>query len=122
MTVSGMNKKSGNTITVFKGDGIGPEITDAVLSVLDAAGAGLTYEIFSVGEKEYEEHGALIPEEGFQSFERTGVLLKSPITTPVGKGFRSLNVMLGKNMTYMPISARQNPTRRSRRRSPMWIW
>lgn len=96
MTVSGMNKKSGNTITVFRGDGIGPEITDAVLSVLDAAGAGLTYEIFSVGEKEYEEHGALIPEEGFQSFERTGVLLKSPITTPVGKGFRSLNVMLRK--------------------------
>ena len=83
-------------ITVFKGDGIGPEITDAVLAILDAAGAGLEYEIFNVGEAEYEAHGALIPEEAFASFERNKVLLKSPITTPVGKGFRSLNVMMRK--------------------------
>lgn len=83
-------------ITVFKGDGIGPEITDAVLEVLEAAGAGLEYEMFNVGEAEYEAHGELIPEAGFKSFEKTGVLLKSPITTPVGKGFRSLNVMLRK--------------------------
>lgn len=85
-----------DTITVFKGDGIGPEITDAVLAILDAAGAGLEYEIFNVGEAEYEAHGALIPEEAFASFERNKVLLKSPITTPVGKGFRSLNVMMRK--------------------------
>ena len=50
------------TSTVFKGDGIGPEITDAVLKILDAAGAPLEYEIFRVGAAEYEEHGALIPE------------------------------------------------------------
>ena len=85
-----------HTITVFKGDGIGPEITDAVLAILDAAGADLAYEIFSVGEAEYEAHGALIPEEAFASFEATRVLLKSPITTPVGKCFRSLNVMMRK--------------------------
>lgn len=85
-----------NTITVFKGDGIGPEITDAVLKILDAAGAGLEYEIFRVGAAEYEENGALIPEEGFASFEKNRVLLKSPITTPLGTGFRSLNVMLRK--------------------------
>ena len=85
-----------DTITVFKGDGIGPEITDAVLEILDAAGADLTYEIFSVGEAEYEAHGELIPQEGFVSFEKNRVLLKSPITTPVGKGFRSLNVMMRK--------------------------
>ncbi len=84
------------TITVFKGDGIGPEITDAVLKILDAADAGLEYEIFHVGEAEYEAHGALIPEEAFASFEKTRILLKSPITTPVGKGFRSLNVMMRK--------------------------
>ncbi len=83
-------------ITVFKGDGIGPEITDAVLRILDAAGAGLEYEIFNVGEAEYEANGALIPDEAFESFEKTRVLLKSPITTPVGKGFRSLNVMMRK--------------------------
>lgn len=83
-----------NKITVFKGDGIGPEITDAVLDILTAAGADLEYEIFRVGNDEYLENGALIPEAAFQSFEKTKVLLKSPITTPIGKGFRSLNVTL----------------------------
>lgn len=83
-----------NTITVFKGDGIGPEITDAVLEILEKAGANLAYEIFNVGEAEYERNGALIPAAGLASFEKTHVLLKSPITTPVGKGFRSLNVTL----------------------------
>lgn len=82
------------TITVFKGDGIGPEITDCVLDILKAAGADLEYEIFSVGEQEYLDHGALIPDDAFASFEKHKVLLKSPITTPVGKGFRSLNVTL----------------------------
>ena len=46
-----------NTITVFKGDGIGPEITDAVLKILDKAGADLNYEIFYVGAKEYDTNG-----------------------------------------------------------------
>ena len=82
------------TITVFKGDGIGPEITDAVLQILDAAKAPLSYEIFNVGAAEYERHGALIPDDAFASFEKTHLLLKSPITTPIGKGFRSLNVTL----------------------------
>lgn len=83
-------------ITVFKGDGIGPEITEAVIQILDAAGAGLEYEAYNVGEAEYEANGALIPDGAFESFERTRVLLKAPITTPVGKGFRSLNVMMRK--------------------------
>ncbi len=106
-----MKDEKKNTITVFKGDGIGPEITDAVIEILDKAGAGLSYEIFNVGEAEYEAHGELIPEEGFKSFERTGVLLKSPITTPVGKGFRSLNVMLRKKYDlYANIRpAKSNP-------------
>ena len=53
-----------DTITVFKGDGIGPEITDSVLRILDAAGADLNYEVFNVGAAEYEAHGELIPTEG----------------------------------------------------------
>ena len=57
------------TITVFKGDGIGPEITDAVLKILDKAGADLNYEIFNVGAKEYETNGKLIPDEAFASFD-----------------------------------------------------
>ena len=85
-----------DTITVFKGDGIGPDITDSVLRILDAAGADLNYEVFNVGAAEYEAHGELIPKEGYASMEKTHVLLKSPITTPLGKGFRSLNVTLRK--------------------------
>lgn len=82
------------TITVFKGDGIGPEITDCVLEILKAAKAELEYEIFNVGEAEYKANGALIPQAAYESFDKTKVLLKSPITTPIGKGFRSLNVTL----------------------------
>lgn len=88
--------KMSDVITVFKGDGIGPEITDSVLAILDAAEAGLTYEIFPVGAAEYEAHGELIPDEAFASFEKNRILLKSPITTPLGTGFRSLNVMMRK--------------------------
>lgn len=85
-----------STITVFKGDGIGPEITDAVLKILDAAKANLNYEIYQVGEGEFLKNGKLIPDEAYASFERNKILLKSPITTPIGKGFRSLNVTLRK--------------------------
>ena len=91
-------------ITVFRGDGIGPELVDNVLKILKAANAPLEYEIYNVGEDEWKRNGALIPEEAYASFERTKVLLKSPITTPVGKGFRSLNVTLrGKYDLYANI-------------------
>lgn len=109
------------TITVFKGDGIGPEITDAVLQILDAAKAPLSYEIFNVGAAEYERHGALIPDDAFASFEKTHLLLKSPITTPIGKGFHSSTSRCATNTTSMPISVRPNRIRPSRRLSPTSI-
>lgn len=93
-----------HTVTVFRGDGIGPELVEAAMKVLDCAGAPLSYEVFDVGEAEYERNGKLIPDEALASFERTHVMLKSPITTPVGKGFRSLNVTLrGKYNLYANI-------------------
>jgi isocitrate dehydrogenase (NAD+) len=93
-----------HTITVFRGDGIGPELVDSVLKILDAVKAPLTYEIFEVGENEWKRNGALIPEAAYASFEKNKVLLKAPITTPVGKGFRSLNVTLrGKYDLYANI-------------------
>jgi isocitrate dehydrogenase (NAD+) len=93
-----------HTITVFRGDGIGPELVDSVLKILDAVKAPLTYEIFEVGENEWKRNGALIPEVAYASFEKNKVLLKAPITTPVGKGFRSLNVTLrGKYDLYANI-------------------
>lgn len=81
-------------ITVFKGDGIGPEICDAVVRILKAANAPLRYSCFEVGEAEYNRNGKLIPDEAYASFEKNKILLKAPITTPIGKGFRSLNVTL----------------------------
>ena len=93
-----------HTVTVFRGDGLGPELVEAAMKVLDCAGAPLSYEVFDVGEAEYERNGKLIPDEALASFERTRVMLKSPITTPVGKGFRSLNVTLrGKYNLYANI-------------------
>lgn len=82
------------TITVFKGDGIGPEICSAVCDILQAVKAPLQFEFFEVGEAEYKRHGKLIPDAAYASFEKNRILLKAPITTPVGKGFRSLNVTL----------------------------
>ena len=61
------------TITVFKGDGIGPEITDAVLDILKAAKAPLDYEIFQVGLPLYEECGELVSPEAFASFEKNKI-------------------------------------------------
>ncbi len=83
-------------ITVMLGDGIGPEICDAVMRILEGAHADVAFECFNVGAKEYERTNALIPEAAYASFERNRVLLKAPITTPIGKGFRSLNVTLRK--------------------------
>ena len=80
-------------ITVAKGDGIGPEIMDATLSILDAAGAGLSYDFIEVGEKVYlSGNTAGISSEAWETIRRNKVFLKSPITTPQGGGYKSLNV------------------------------
>lgn len=84
------------TVTLMKGDGIGPEICDAVIRILKAADADVVFEEFEVGEAEYKRNGELIPKEAYESFEKNKVMLKAPITTPIGKGFRSLNVTLRK--------------------------
>lgn len=81
-------------VTLFKGDGIGPEICASVKKVIEASRADIEFEEFNVGEAEYNAHGALIPQEAFDSIEKNHVILKAPITTPIGKGFRSCNVLL----------------------------
>ncbi|HWS27036.1 MAG TPA: isocitrate dehydrogenase [Xanthomonadales bacterium] len=85
-----MNK----TITIIRGDGIGPEITDASLRVLQALNCGLVFEFASAGMAALEQHGTLLPQSTLQSIARTRVALKGPLTTPVGDGFSSLNVEL----------------------------
>ncbi len=85
------------TITIIKGDGIGPEIMDATLRVLDATGADLSYEFVNAGLAALEDSGELLPAETLETIAKNGICLKGPLTTPVGKGFGSINVALRKH-------------------------
>src|ERR1700752_2326377 len=86
-------------ITVAYGDGIGPEIMEATLHVLREAGAGLAIETIEVGERVYTmgATSGILPS-AWETLKRTGVLLKAPITTPQGKGYKSLNVTMRKTL------------------------
>ena len=81
-------------ITVIRGDGIGPEIMDATLDVLGRLDVGLEYEFADAGLVALEKHGELLPQATLDSIARNRVALKSPLTTPVGGGFSSINVAL----------------------------
>jgi len=82
------------TITLIPGDGIGPEVTAAARRVLDAAGAELAYDLQLAGAEAMERFGDPLPDAVLESIRRNRVALKGPVTTPVGKGFRSVNVRL----------------------------
>ncbi|WP_114747743.1 NADP-dependent isocitrate dehydrogenase [Pleomorphovibrio marinus] len=85
------------TITIAKGDGIGPEIMEATLRVLSATGAKISYEEIEIGEKSYlNGHSSGIPQEAWNTIRLNKVLLKAPITTPQGGGYKSLNVTMRK--------------------------
>lgn len=87
------------SITVAKGDGIGPEIMDATLHILKEAGARIDIEEIEIGEKVYlSGNSAGIAPESWESLRRTKVFLKAPITTPQGGGFKSLNVTVRKTL------------------------
>jgi isocitrate dehydrogenase (NAD+) len=85
---------SGTTVTLIPGDGIGPEVTAATLRVLEAAGADLEWERHAAGAEAVERCGEPLPAAVLESIRRNGVALKGPVTTPVGKGFQSVNVQL----------------------------
>ncbi|MCL4111239.1 UNVERIFIED_CONTAM: hypothetical protein GTU68_026490 [Idotea baltica] len=86
-------------VTVAKGDGIGPEIMDATLRILEAANAGIEPEFIDIGEKVYlSGHTSGIEASSWDSLRRNKVFLKAPITTPQGKGYKSLNVTIRKTM------------------------
>ncbi|HIE13290.1 MAG TPA: NAD-dependent isocitrate dehydrogenase, partial [Desulfotomaculum sp.] len=81
-------------ITLIPGDGIGPEITTAARRVLEASGARIEWEVVEAGERVIGEYGTPLPEHVLESIKRNRVALKGPLTTPVGGGFRSVNVTL----------------------------
>ncbi len=82
------------TITLIRGDGTGPELADAARRCVDASGAKVQWEIVDAGVDVYEKEGTPLPDRVLESIRRNRVALKAPITTPVGKGFRSVNVQL----------------------------
>lgn len=81
-------------VTLLPGDGIGPEVVDATMKVLDASGARVDWEIFQVGERAVREVGDPLPDAVLESVRSNGVALKGPVTTPRGAGYRSVNISL----------------------------
>ncbi|HTG53678.1 MAG TPA: isocitrate/isopropylmalate family dehydrogenase [Gemmatimonadaceae bacterium] len=81
-------------VTLIPGDGIGPEITDAAVRVLEASGAKFAWDVQLAGMAAVSAHGTPIPAETLESIERTRLALKGPLETPVGGGYRSVNVEL----------------------------
>ncbi len=84
-------------VVLIPGDGIGPEITDAVLQVLDAAGAPIQWERCQAGLAALENGGEVLPEATLDAIDHHRIALKGPCTTPVGEGFSSVNVQLRKH-------------------------
>jgi isocitrate dehydrogenase (NAD+) len=85
-------------ITLIPGDGIGPEITEATKSVLEATGIKFDWEIGVVGETAQNTEGTPLPERVLASIRKNKIALKGPVTTPIGTGFRSVNVALRKSL------------------------
>jgi len=86
------------TVTLIPGDGTGPEVTEATREVIDALEVDIEWEVQEAGEKVVEEEGTPLPEHVLESIRRNKVGLKGPLTTPVGEGFRSVNVALRKEL------------------------
>src|SRR5271165_6299563 len=85
-------------VTLIPGDGTGPELCEAVKTVIAATGVPIEWETVEAGADVVEKYGTPLPENVLESVRRTHVALKGPITTPIGTGFRSVNVALRKEL------------------------
>ena len=85
-------------VTLIKGDGIGPEISDAVVKIIKASGADIEWDVQRAGMDVIAEEGSPLPQRVLDSVKKNKIALKSPVTTPIGKGFRSVNVQLRKEL------------------------
>lgn len=83
-----------HNITLIKGDGIGPSIMDVAVQIIDASGVDINWEEADAGMAAYKKYGTALPDETLASIDKNKVAFKGPLTTPVGKGFRSINVAL----------------------------
>ena len=89
--------------TMIPGDGVGPELSEATMRVLDATGVEFEWEVLQAGENVMEEYGTPLPEHVLESIRRNKVAIKGPITTPIGKGIRSVNVALRKELDLFAL-------------------
>ena len=87
-----------HNITLINGDGIGPEISEAVVKILKASGVEINWDIQTAGEDVIAQEGVPLPQRVLDSIKKNKVALKAPVTTPIGKGFRSVNVQLRKEL------------------------
>jgi len=87
---------SKHTVTLIPGDGIGPEITEAMRRVVEATGVDIKWEIAEAGAHLMETEGTPLPDSTIESIKKNKVAIKGPVTTPIGSGFRSVNVALRK--------------------------
>ncbi|MFT5206518.1 MAG: isocitrate dehydrogenase (NAD+) [Candidatus Omnitrophota bacterium] len=85
-------------VTLIPGDGVGPELSEAMRRCVDATGVSIDWEVMNAGEAVMEKEGTPMPEAVLNSIRKNKVAIKGPITTPVGKGFRSVNVALRKEL------------------------
>ncbi|MDD5590979.1 MAG: isocitrate/isopropylmalate dehydrogenase family protein [Dehalococcoidales bacterium] len=85
-------------ITLIPGDGVGPEITEATVKALEATGIAFNWDVVCVGAAAQDKLGTVLPESVLESIRKNRVALKGPVTTPVGSGFRSVNVALRKSL------------------------
>lgn len=86
------------TITLIPGDGIGPEITDSVIKIIEKSGLHIDWDIQTAGIIAVEKDGETLPQRVINSIKKNRIALKAPVTTPIGKGFRSVNVALRKEL------------------------
>src|SRR5579871_5803766 len=91
-----MSEQKTHKVTLVPGDGIGPEVTQAVVRILESTGVKFEWERFAAGAEAFEIHGEYIPADLYDSITKNKVALKGPVTTPIGGGFKSINVTLRK--------------------------
>lgn len=87
-----------HTVTLINGDGIGPEISNSVVKIIKASGLDIEWDIQTAGADVIEKEGVPLPDRVLESIKKNKVALKAPVTTPIGKGFRSVNVQLRKTL------------------------
>ncbi len=85
-------------VTLIKGDGIGPEISDSVVKIIEASGLKINWDVQHAGADVAEKEGIPLPQRVIDSIKKNKVALKAPVTTPIGKGFRSVNVQLRRDL------------------------